>query len=576
MKATRTTFWLATMAGLLIAGNAYAATFAVDSLGAESDAAPGDGVCSSALGECTLDAALDEVIADPGSAHTIDLSGVSGTILVFGSISLNSAVTIVGNGTVTLDGQSTYAFEVNASNTTISGLGFANFARIRSRAPGFTFDSNVIAGGSGLLSEAPGATITNNNIYATLTTAAINAINADGSVIAGNTTGIDESGALDNGSSLVGLYLQKSSNMDISGNTSGGFLSGILMASVTDSMIYKNRTGDFDGSVGFGSSRHGIWVISSTNCVFDSNMSNGNTQNGIYFNASSSNSVFNHIAEGNGGSGVLLDNSIAHIQGSLLTNNAAGITAPGHGSTFASNSIIDNAGLGIDLGAAGVTANSSADIFTNFPTLAGATGGAAVSIDGTHTGAPNTMFELEFFASDSCDASGNGEGARSVGTVSVTTDATGDAPFAASFSTAVAAGKFISATATGPNGTSEFSGCAEALPGADPEIDVDFYKLNSWTFNKRSMKPLIGVFFGSDDLDVDDITVGSLRLGTAPPCIIIYVDLNLDGHKDLVVGFLGRFTGASCGDSELELSGEAGAATFSEILGIRVVGCRGN
>jgi hypothetical protein len=67
---------------------------------------------------------------------------------------------------------------------------------------------------------------------------------------------------------------------------------------------------------------------------------------------------------------------------------------------------------------------------------------------------------LEFFASASCDASGNGEGEIYLGGEDVATDANGDVSFSIDLSSGIPEGYLVTGTATGPDGsTSEFSPC---------------------------------------------------------------------------------------------------------------------
>ena len=68
---------------------------------------------------------------------------------------------------------------------------------------------------------------------------------------------------------------------------------------------------------------------------------------------------------------------------------------------------------------------------------------------------------IEYFASTACDPSGNGEGRRFVGFLDVSTDGAGVADVGVVFLETLDVGEFITATATGPDGsTSEFSPCA--------------------------------------------------------------------------------------------------------------------
>jgi protocatechuate 3,4-dioxygenase beta subunit len=117
------------------------------------------------------------------------------------------------------------------------------------------------------------------------------------------------------------------------------------------------------------------------------------------------------------------------------------------------NSIFGGNGLGIDNDAPGVT-------FDNMPVLTSATvSGTTTAVTGRLTGAtPNAVFSIEVFGNMRTTASGYGPGERYLGTVTVTTDATGFAAFTATFQAVY--GIYTTATATdmAPDaGTSEFS-----------------------------------------------------------------------------------------------------------------------
>ena len=148
----------------------------------------------------------------------------------------------------------------------------------------------------------------------------------------------------------------------------------------------------------------------------------------------------------NGGPGVLIDGdaSVSH-------NSVRG------------NSIRGNAGLGIDLGPAGVTPNDNDDPDTgpnglqNFPDISSATSSpSGTTIVGTLDSTPIQEFRLDFYASMGKDASGNGEGAVYLGDVFLVTDGSGSASFNPTFPSVK--GNFVTVTATaGPGDTSEFS-----------------------------------------------------------------------------------------------------------------------
>ena len=165
------------------------------------------------------------------------------------------------------------------------------------------------------------------------------------------------------------------------------------------------------------------------------------------------------------------NNVIANTTGTGVTvHRSTNVTNTVVGIAISKNIIRNSTGLPIDLynGVAsdGVTANDAKDVDTgannlqNYPVLATANGnGVTVATPYTFNSEPNQNFVLEFFRAASCNASGHGGAEVYLGTVNVTTDASGNAAGTASFASALTTG-FISATAThAVNGTSEFSTC---------------------------------------------------------------------------------------------------------------------
>ena len=145
--------------------------------------------------------------------------------------------------------------------------------------------------------------------------------------------------------------------------------------------------------------------------------------------------------------------------------------------TIRSNSISGNAGLGIDLGnlrEGGVTPNDELDAdrgpngLQNFPTITsvvndGRRATVTIRLDSEPApaldSAPSRTYRAELFSSDAVDASGHGEGQRSLGFVYLTTDGQGRAVGSLTVpSTSLPPGSWLTATATDPDGnTSEFS-----------------------------------------------------------------------------------------------------------------------
>jgi hypothetical protein len=149
------------------------------------------------------------------------------------------------------------------------------------------------------------------------------------------------------------------------------------------------------------------------------------------------------------------DNIIAYneIEGIVIDPGSTGIH-------ISRNSIHSNGELGIDLNNDGVTLNDPGDTDTgannrqNFPVIQTVTGNATSTIVSGRIDTQNpAAVTLEFFNNDVADPSGFGEGQRFE--ASATPDASGN--FVVTLRGGLG-GKFITATATDPNGnTSEFS-----------------------------------------------------------------------------------------------------------------------
>ena len=159
----------------------------------------------------------------------------------------------------------------------------------------------------------------------------------------------------------------------------------------------------------------------------------------------------------------------------------------GAGNSILGNAIFSNGtnvpanSLGIDLSPAGPTPNDAFDKDTgandlqNFPvlTVASPASGGGTEIRGGLKSTPDTPFRIEFFANNSCDPSGYGEGGQFLGSKDVITDPSGRTDFSTHFVINNLLGKAITATATNPNGdTSEFSLCRTVAPTADLSVAI--------------------------------------------------------------------------------------------------------
>jgi hypothetical protein len=178
---------------------------------------------------------------------------------------------------------------------------------------------------------------------------------------------------------------------------------------------------------------------------------------------------------GNGTSGVTIVDARNNTIGGTETgarnriafNGDFGVLIAGNSATgnrVLSNSIFSTGGLGIDLGANGLTPNDAGDGDTgpntlqNKPVLSSAkTTGTQITIQGTLNSTPNQSFTIQFFSNLATEPAGN-EGRKFLGQKSVSTGPNGNVSFTRGLAVAVPAGQKVTATATGPGGnTSEFS-----------------------------------------------------------------------------------------------------------------------
>jgi hypothetical protein len=316
-----------------------------------------------------------------------------------------------------------------------------------------------------------------------------------------------------------------------------------------------------DGVTAQGNGGDGIRLSGADNLVGGplpaaANLICGNTGDGIEINGASAtnNVVIGNslgVATGlrNGENGVLItsgshDNVVGGLPpghpNRIAFNGAAGIrvaaATANTNNTFQVNSILANTGLGIDLGAAGATLNDANDADTganrlqNFPVLSSATtnGPAQVSIAGSLTSAANTSYAVDFYANQTHDLSGFGEGQFHLGTLNLATDGSGQANFIWSLDGALP-GRYVSATATDPGGnTSEFSRWTVAVTSAPPTNTTvhiaDFVFIidasSSMAGEIAAVKAGLGRFVTGLNLAQVDARFAIVLFGSAPELVL--------------------------------------------------------
>ncbi len=333
--------------------------------------------------------------------------------------------------------------------------------------------------------------------------------------IKGNLIGTDITGALPGfGNAFEGVSIWASSDNTVGGTgacernviASNG-RAGVQILSNNSTPADSNTiAGNFVGTNKAGTSAlanvyGGVWLNGSSasalvrSNIIDNNVISGNAGNGVELRAVAATSLNvvsnNHIGTdlsntlnlGNGGNGVQVGGSNNTISGgNVIANNGGdGVTVLTFtGNRVQSNSIHSNGGLGIDLGNDGVTANDGGDgdlganDLQNFPTVTiASTSGTGTTVGATYVGQPNTFYSFEFYASPSCDSSGNGEGARVMGGGSFAS-ISGNIGFAIALPTLAYVGEVVTATTTAitAGNTSEFSLCFTVQPCAG-DLDCD-------------------------------------------------------------------------------------------------------
>lgn len=333
-------------------------------------------------------------------------------------------------------------------------------------------------------------------------------------VVQGNFIGTDISGSVDLGNS-IGISISTNSIENLIGGAEGGtrnVISGNNFAGVTLSAPgSSNRIqGNYIGTDVTGMAAVGNFDGINIDQVGGASLLLiGGTESGE-----------GNLISGNVGSGVVLLRGVTQntVQGNLIGTDATGMgplgnqvagvrigglggedsliggTTPTAGNIIAfnvgpgvfidflnigiqvlGNSIFSNGALGIDLsegGNQGVTLNDEGDVddmggnhLQNFPEITLVERTTNLTLYGTFSGAPDSQYRIELYASPECDPSGYGEGKRFLEPLFIVTDGQGNAEIEAIIGTTVSDEEFITATASLRTGfddyveTSEFSLC---------------------------------------------------------------------------------------------------------------------
>ena len=364
---------------------------------------------------------------------------------------------------------------------------------------------SIVGSGGSLVTDSSGATSVVGGIL-------IGGSHANGNIISGNSDGIsleqasyvkvqgnnigtDNSGAIAIENSGNGVTLSVGSHDNTIGGTRAdlrnlieGATDGIYISTGASAynLIIGNHIGtDETGTIALGSGVDGVYVASAGS-VINGNLISGWAQGpGIYLLSAATiqGNLIGTQGDGttplpNQGDGIDINGNGSLIggspsQGNVIAFNAGtGITIlSGNQNTLRGNSIYANTGLGIDLNGDGVTPNGPANTaqsgpnnYVNYPVLSTVVSSStSTTITGTYVGLASSTYTLELFSNTSPDPTLYGQGKTYIGSVTLTTDATGNATFTTTVSTLPPSQSMVTATATDAAGnTSEFSMVVQA------------------------------------------------------------------------------------------------------------------
>lgn len=421
-------------------------------------------------------------MAMPNSASGIAIVGATTGALI-GDVSAPNTIAANGSFGVYLAESGTNGNTIAGNYVGVASAGLANAAggiTLRADAASNVVSANVVIGHSG----GPGIEIIgahNNTLRANrvgLTTAGSSFGNQAGVRVVGGATGNVIGGAV-------------ADRNYISGNA----LYGLSLAEAgTDNNSALNNYIGVD-VVGTSARANGIGVLiesGAANNTLTQNLISGNSSEGVLIQGAGSDGnrlQRNRIGLAATGTAIIANashgiritgNALGTLTGGLPLqanfisgNGGAGVRVEsGEGHDISFNSIVRNAGVGIDLGPLGITPNDAMDADTganalqNFATLSNVVqSGAMASMTITQNGLASTQHAVLVYANAACDSSGQGEGETFLDALSVTTNGSGNGsinamlPLPSSTPVPVFTATSNVSAGNGEN-TSEFSPCA--------------------------------------------------------------------------------------------------------------------
>ncbi len=160
------------------------------------------------------------------------------------------------------------------------------------------------------------------------------------------------------------------------------------------------------------------------------------------------------------------------------------------------NVLADNVGLGVSLGGTIPIGNDNLDTdggpngSQNHPVI-GAFDAGTTSVAVTLGSAASTTYTIDVYGVMDPDPSGHGEADVLLGSAALTTDGSGHGQVSVTLSRAPNPGEFLTAIATGPDGSSELGPSVEPIPGPEADLSLTLYAggaaVNAW----GSIQPVV-------------------------------------------------------------------------------------
>jgi predicted outer membrane repeat protein len=339
------------LAGIAAAGSvptALGAAFTANSPADEPDSKPGDGLCLTAAGDCTLRAAVQETNALGGGPHTIALLAGAVYTLTRGGAGEDAAAT--GD----LDVASNVAISVPGGRAVVEGVVIGWDDRIFQVLRGSNAELEAIEIRRGRVDRGEGGGISNDGTL-TLTNITVTRNHSDH----------DSGGGIYNGGTLTLTDSTVGSSLVSQGNFAGGRGGGIInlgTLTLTNSTVSGNTSLN-----GQGGGIYNVGTLTLTNSTVSSNRANFGSGGGIRNSAGTAtligSTVSSNGAEVHGG-------GISNVSGTL---------------TLTSSTVSSNGSSGSDgLGSGGGIDNFDGNVKLSGSTLNGnrAGFGGAISTEG--------------------------------------------------------------------------------------------------------------------------------------------------------------------------------------------------